>query len=459
MNRTFALSAAFASVLAWPPAARPETVVYPGPPGIEASPHYAVEVLQDGTARQSFVYISHDQFPRVNLLSETTSWTTFSFSGKITVVVRKLNGGIGSCRVLPSRLRIEPRANGSAVEFDLERPAKVSVEFDGDNTHPLLIFADALEAPPPEPGPNALIYPPGTHEIGRVMLESGQTVYIAGGAYVKGCFEGGTDKQDIVIRGRGVLSGENFEPESHHMIQIMGNDTRGIAIEGITIVNAPWTNIRLWGSHNSVRNVKMIGWRYKTDGVLAGDDSLIEDCFFKVNDDAIKLYHSRMRVRDCVIWQLMNGAPFQISWNVPRRTQDVDVRHCDVIRTEHYNDWHNRAIFNCMHGGTGHLSDYLFEDIRIENSHFRFLKLIFIKTKYNEEQIGFGEISNIRFRNIEILGEMEMKSVIQGHDAQHGIHDLTFENVRIGGRWMTNLDDFEIDSNSTRNIRVIRSAD
>ena len=33
---------------------------------------------------------------------------------------------------------------------------------------------------------------------------------------------------------------------------------------------------------------------------------MIEDCFVKVNDDAIKLYESNTVVRDCVIWQLEN---------------------------------------------------------------------------------------------------------------------------------------------------------
>ena len=61
------------------------------------------------------------------------------------------------------------------------------------------------------------------------------------------------------------------------------------------------------------RNLKMISWWFSTDGVSLGEHGLVEDCFFKVNDDALKLYHGDTTVRRCVIWQMENGAPFQIS--------------------------------------------------------------------------------------------------------------------------------------------------
>lgn len=433
-----------------------QVITYPGPDKAPKSPYYTVAVRQGQETKDSFTYISKNQFPRVNLYSEDTSWTTFSFSGKVTVVVTSQDSGpIQSCSILPSRLGIQPRINGHQVEFDLDAPAKLSVEINGQIKHPLLVFADPPESEPvPEPGPDVLYFGPGVHEVGRVELKSGQTVYIAGGAYVKGYFDGGTNKTNITIRGRGVVSGEAYEHKAHHMIEIMGNNTRNIRIEGITIVNSPWTHIRMWGQNNTVRNVKMISWYYNTDGILLGNDSLIEDCFFKLNDDAVKLYHSRMVVRNCVLWQLMNGAPFQLTWNVSVPTSDVSVTNCDVIRVEHYKDWDNRAVFNSIHGGTGHLSRYVFDHITIENADFRFVKLIFLKTKFNEEQIGYGNISDVTFRHINILNEMKHKSILQGHDAEHGIRHITFEQVTMNNKPIT-IDEFDMDSASVRDVNVI----
>jgi hypothetical protein len=431
-------------------------ITYPGPEKAAASPFYSVSIKQGHELKNSFTYISLNQFPRVNIYSEDTSWTSFSFSGKVTVMINSHdNKPIKTCDILPSRLGIKARINGNEVAFDLSSPAKLSVEINGQIEHPLLVFADPLETEQvPEPGPDVLYFPPGFHDVGKLSLKSGQTVYISGGAYVKGYFERVNNLTDITIRGRGILSGEAYEHKAHHMIEIMGNDTRNIRIEGITIVNSPWTHIRMWGKNNTVRNVKMISWYYNTDGILLGEDSLIEDCFFKLNDDAIKLYRSGIVVRNCVLWQLMNGAPFQLTWNVSVPTKNVVVSNCDVIRVEHYKDWDNRGVFNSIHGGTGHLSDYLFQDIYIENANFRFVKLIFLKTKFNVEQIGFGNISDVTFRNIKIINEMKEKSILSGHDAEHGISNITFENVTMHNKPLT-IDHFEMDTASVRGINVI----
>jgi len=59
-----------------------------------------------------------------------------------------------------------------------------------------------------------------------------------------------------------------------------------------------------------------------------------------------------------------NGAAFQISWNMPTDQGGFEVRDIDVIRCEHR--WKNE---NCaIHSGSGHMHDYRFEHIRIENA-------------------------------------------------------------------------------------------
>lgn len=108
-------------------------VTYPGPEGVTASSYYAVSVEQDGTEQDSFVYeVNRQQETNASL---TTSWTTFSFSGTVTVTVTKLSeGAIGTCEVLPSSFDIETEVSGNDCTFTLERPRKVSVELDGDTT-------------------------------------------------------------------------------------------------------------------------------------------------------------------------------------------------------------------------------------------------------------------------------------------------------------------------------------
>lgn len=56
------------------------------------------------------------------------------------------------------------------MTFRLERPRKISVEFDDDITHPLLVFADPLEENVPSRGaPGVIYFGPGVHEIGAAL--------------------------------------------------------------------------------------------------------------------------------------------------------------------------------------------------------------------------------------------------------------------------------------------------
>ncbi len=431
---------------------RAEPVTYPAPSSIEPSDQYSVVVSQNGVTKDSFVYMSRAQW-RSNR-SKTTSWTTFSFSGKVTVKVTRLSGHFKSCRILPTSYRIKPKVKGNGIEFQLDKPRKVSVEFDDDITHPMLVFANPLEDNVPRPNdPNVIYFGPGVHDIGESLsIDSGTTVYLAGGAYVKGRIA--TNNADnITLRGRGILSGEDFEVKSGHLIRMRNADN--ILIEGITLINSPHFNISLRGSDHIVRNVKMIGWYFSTDGVCTGYNGLVEDCFFKVNDDAVKLYVSNMLVQNCVIWQMEDGAPFQISWNMPSDNSGFHVRNIDVIRVEHEWDNRNEAVFDSIHGGRAHMSDYLFEDIRIENADWRLFYITIDKNEFADSSRGMGRISDIVFRNITADLPLRRPNTIKGWDKDHRVSNILFENLKINGKYVTSAEDgdLQIDPDTTHNIR------
>jgi hypothetical protein len=433
-----------------------EIVTYPGPSGIAPSDQYSVKLQQDGWDYDSFVYITRAQW-KTNQ-SKTTSWTSFSFSGAVDVSVTKLKGSFESCRVLPTGYRIKPNIDGNTAKFAINRPCHIAVEFDEDITHPMLIFANPIETDKPDrEDSNTIYFAPGVHNVGdRFTIGEGKTVYLAGGAYVKGKFFS-QDASNIVIRGRGILSGEEFEKGGSHLIEINGWKTRNTLIEGITLINSPHYNISMDGFHNTVGNVKMISWYFSTDGVNTGRDGLVEKCFFKVNDDALKLYFSNMVVRDCVIWQLENGAPFQISWNMPSDNSGFHVSNIHVIRAEHRWDNDNLAIFDAIHGGRGHMRDYLFENIQIENADWRLFFITIQPNEFADPAGGFGQISHLIFRNITVDGSMKKQNTIRGQGAEHQVYNVTFENIKVNGKYITNAEDgnFEIDPESTKNIRFL----
>ena len=130
---------------------------------------------------------------------------------------------------------------------------------------------------------DTLYFSAGIYDLGQVsssvntgiyVLHSNQSIYAAGGAYIKGAFvscpapAGCPDAQNIAIRGRGVISGEDFRrpyngasfeslaDDLPALIQLQGNDLsdgkfngqRNARIEGVTLIQAPFDNIYLTGS-------------------------------------------------------------------------------------------------------------------------------------------------------------------------------------------------------------------
>ena len=174
---------------------------------------------------------------------------------------------------------------------------------------------------------------------------------------------------------------------------------------------------------------------------------------FRCNDDAIKVYPNHFVARNCVFWQNDNGAPFQISWNLKNDNHDFKVYDCDVVYCEHSIEANNRAIFNAIHGGEGDLSDYLFEDIRIEGDVFRLFKLT-IKTSPSDGDPGYGSISNIRFKNISLEGNCLKQNEIYGYSAEHKIKEVEFENLKVNGEKIKTAEqgNFKIDPQTTEKI-------
>ena len=440
---------------------------YPLPAPELVSPHYTVTAAAPGqAARDVPVLFTRARKPDTNPHPDT-SFAAFAFAGTVTVTVARTDGSpISRLRVLPSHREITPtiNADGSAA-FTLDRPGQFALELDGRlDPHPLLIFADPPETDIPDRNsPGVRWFGPGVHHLGDELqpVAAGDTLYFAPGALVYGCFKA-TGAADVRFLGRGTLAGTVFPPNQPntytepHLVELGAGSDRTV-IDGITFLDSPHYNLIARGADCRISNVKMIGWGFGTDGISAGDRSVIEDSFFKVNDDAIKLYATGLRVRGCTFWQMENGGAFQFSWNLNREVRDVRVTDCDVIRVEHSADANNRGVFVAVHGGSGHLHDFVFEDIRIEGPVFRLLRLTALLTEWSRSPTA-GDITDLTFRNLAVEGPVLHRSNIQSHEATGRFERITFENLRIGGELMRSADQagIDLDPATTSDIRFLQ---
>ncbi|HEX6446092.1 MAG TPA: hypothetical protein VF053_13445 [Streptosporangiales bacterium] len=450
------------------PHPRPQLTTYPAPAGSPESDQYSVSVSQGSRHADSFVYEVGARKTDTNL-EKDTSWTSFSFAGPVQVAVRKLAGSATGCIVRPGSAHIRTTFDGDTCRFTLTRAANVSVEFLPNTTdpvlHPMLVFANPPEVDVPSPDdPDVLYLGPGVHDLGKgVALHSGETVYVAGGAWVKGSFTG-SGLHDVVFRGRGIVDGlfldtGNQDTNKGQPGLIDMADSHNVVVDGLTFVDGPRFNVRVLGDHVTVHNIKVMSWWYSTDCIWAGADSLVEGNFCKVNDDSLKPMTGRTVIRRNVVWQLENGAPFMISWNIKTDQADFHVYDNDVIHAEHY--WLSpQAIFRARHATPGHMQRYLFEDIRVEDANWRLFYIILEHNKWYDPAQGYGQISDLIFRNITAETPFKMPSVVAGIDPDHRVYDADFADVYMDGTCVANAadGDFQIDAATTDQIRIMKSA-
>ncbi len=231
--------------------------------------------------------------------------------------------------------------NGKAYVI-LDRPCLVAVDINGDMSdhdttrtpgggwytgpplHGISIFANPViadkpsprnpavcvvkpgEKPPADGDWKTLHFLPGVHDVGLAYpLQAGRSYYIPGDALVYGSLHKEKGGHDIRIFGCGTLSGDRLEsPEfalkltmeqAQAYCPILIYGCLNSRVEGITLANAAYWSCVLgvspdWVNVNRpalVHWVKVLGWRYNSDGFGTQYNSVIEDCFTRTNDDAI----------------------------------------------------------------------------------------------------------------------------------------------------------------------------
>ncbi|MEG2820740.1 MAG: hypothetical protein RR868_08330, partial [Muribaculaceae bacterium] len=84
-----------------------------------------------------------------------------SFAEAVEIRVTKLNGNFKSAEIRPKSFFIEGNKVDNTLTFTMNKPQKVSVEFDGDRWNNLFIFADNVETNIPDKNDeNVLWYGP-----------------------------------------------------------------------------------------------------------------------------------------------------------------------------------------------------------------------------------------------------------------------------------------------------------
>lgn len=425
------------------PVSHAEVVTYPAPAGEDLSADY--EIQAEGKKVDAYTARTLDP-PFAGKRWDyggPYAFANFDTSGPVKIRItskRSLRNTVVRPQSSGVQLKVE---DDNTLELTLDGPRKVSIEPDGKRG-PLLLFANPIEASVPKAGDSGVVYfGPGIHRPGRIDVASGQTVYLAGGAVVKGAIAANGDK--IRIRGRGILDGSDYEWRKGPYGYTIGIHGEDISVEGITIRGSShWTIVPQNSRHVTIRNVKLCNSRVQNDDGINpcnSQDVLITDCFIRTDDDCVAMKGlslsgannnvERITVDNCILW--CDRARIFLLGHESRAAsmRHITLRNLDII---HF----TMTAFLLEPGEEMRLEKVVVDNVRVHGEgQGELIRLKPVVNQYMHKKVP-GFINNVRFKDLELTGQPGAYRIqIFGADAEHAVKGATFEDVSILGTRLT----------------------
>ncbi len=305
--------------------------------------------------------------------------------------------------VQPWRLGIRPHREGRTISFTIDGPVKLSISRPNDflgEAEMLYLFANAPGKDPPSQASSTMQYfSAGVHHQ-NIDAVTGGSVYLAPGAVVFGALNV-WGVNDVKVFGRGVIvydGPQNPADDDAWMHKrnwhcIVMDQAHHVSVEGIICVvrNRTW-QIQMKDSHDILfNNIKVIGanaGNANADSMdwLGGGDTVVKDSFFRAADDVFAMQGA---------WEGYGPAAFAVDGNPVTNIHVEDsvlstsisnivragwpeknfegghflMRNTDVLHMGLSGCGIPFALMEIWAdpNGRGPSSDYVFEDIRLED--------------------------------------------------------------------------------------------
>lgn len=385
--------------------------------------------------------------------------------------------------VRPLSLGIIPEIIGNTVSFRLDAPCQAVVEFDGI-AGALHLFAEP-EREEFTPDEHTVYFGPGEHDAGRIVLHSGETVYIHRDAVVYGEIYA-EDVHDVTVMGGGILDHSKAEavitddvdfidPPRPSPIEIRYSEN--VTLRDIIIRDPCFLAVRPICCENvRIDRIKIIGcWRYNSDGIdlLNCRHAEVTNCFVRSFDDSLcikgfctpfvgQMNHGGrvydiaedITFRNCIVFNGW-GKALEIGVDLcAREVRNCRFIDCDVIHATHAAMDISNVDYADVHG-------ILFENIRVEygekgtppifqssddvtypGDSADFMPYLMLAKVYYFKAYSFpgerrGRIRDVIFRNIRVTAPRMPESVIEGYSDEYAVENLAVDGVFLNGKKIT----------------------
>ena len=424
------------------------------------------------------------------------SYAVFNFKGEVNVEVNTMYD-VRWVDIRPLRTGLKPTyTSDNSFSFKLNKPENLSLELNGRiRQQPLFIFAGKPETNQPLKTDKNVIWFEGgkLYKDVKLELKDNQTVYIEGGAVVQGyLFANG--KKNIRICGRGILDGSLNKTDptcDNRFIDL--RDCENVTVEGITLHNGTTWQVALFHCNKAkINDIHIVSESGSDDGmdIFRCTNVVIDNVFAHTKDDCIAIKSGgkypaedatdNILVKNCVFWNSIWGNGIEIGFELySSEVKNIRFENIDVIHVE------DGATISIHNAGQAHVHDVVFENIRIEDSRQKLIDVAiffsrwgpdgiqdpeFIKKNYlwgawdgvqkvpegkEEYHSQFrGKVSNILFKDIQVVGGLLPFSVFHGFDKEKNVSGVTIENLTYMGKRLTDIESAKIRQQNTENLII-----
>ena len=376
-----------------------------------------------------------------------------------------------SVRIAPARYGIKTTLEGNLIRFVLPGPVNLWVEIEGLDS--LFIFAHDADQKAPKPDDLGVKYFRGgqIYEVGELRLQDNETLYLEGGAVVRGCIRA-TGAMNVRIAGPGVLDGSYYRRGVDAHRSVLLEECRDSRVEDLIVIEPTAWMVVLGACQDVVvRNLRELGAVGGTDGVdIVGSKRIrVENCFCRNGDDCIVVKsldlrpHGReatldysadvedIEVSGCALMAYIGGQAMEIGHELRTGSvRNIRFRDCDVLAVHGHG-----GVFGIHNADRATVSDVLYENIRVEHHYEKLVDFRIVKSRWSKDEER-GQIRNITLRNIDVaISEFNPGyscSLIGGFDVLHTVENVSFENFRKAGKQVTCADFLDLYIKQATNI-------
>ena len=444
-------------------------VTYEGPSLMETSSVVGVKV----NGVDLFVYetrVNHKRKFDWYGSEDKTQAVLFDFEGKVYVEIEVKDVDVESAIVTPQALGIVANViDTHHIGFYLEHDGNYVVEFNGDSSRAIHIFANPIEENPltaeeAAKDPNTIYIGPGIYNAGTIPVRDGTTVYLAGGSYVYGSISV-ENVQNVTIRGRGIFSGEIYErrSEAEYTIPVVFRNAQHITIEDVAFFDpAGWT-LNLYKCQDvKVNNVKIITARSNGDGISlqSCQDVVVKGGYVRSWDDSLVVKNvdrgntSNILFDGVTVWTDL-AQSMEVGYETYGATMDdITFQNITVLHNFH------KAVISCHNCDDATITNLTYKNITVEDAQtlgdvredgendFLIDFTIAYNVDWTHSGGDRGNIAGVTIENVKVyeMADTVVARMTGESDASH-IENVKIKGLEIEGRQITSAEDLGLLTN------------